>query len=98
MPPTGSHLRDAELHARIRRLIDDGRLPLLLPDKISAGYGSGSRCHGCDQPVTLAQVEYTVEDHRDTTVQLKLHLGCYVLWQVECVKRLKKRQRGSLLN
>jgi len=98
VPHTESHLRDAELHARIRRLLDEGRLPLVLPNKISVGYGSGSKCHGCDRPVAIAQVEYTVEDHGDGTLQLKLHLGCYVLWQVECVKRINKRQRGSLLN
>jgi hypothetical protein len=79
-------------------LIDAGRLPLLLPDKISAGYGSGSKCNGCDQPVTRTQVEYDIEDPGSGTAHLILHLGCYVLWQIECVKRIRARNQSSLLN
>lgn len=93
-----SKLRDVTLHAHIRRLIDEGRLPVLLPDMVSANYGSGSKCHGCDQPLIPTQIEYDVQERRNGTVQLSLHLECYVLWQVECVKRIRDRNRHSLLN
>jgi hypothetical protein len=96
--PSESHPPGIELHALIGRLIDEGRLPVLLPDIVSAGYGCGSRCDGCDQPVTHTQIEYEVGDRRDGTSQLSLHLECYVLWQIECVKRMKKRKRGARLN
>jgi hypothetical protein len=93
---TESRIRDFTLHVHIRRLIDEGRLPLLLPDKISAGYGSGSICDGCDQPVSSAQIEYDVEDSGDSGAHLNLHMECYVLWQSECVKRMRERNQQSL--
>jgi len=94
--PAETELRDVTLRTHIRRLIDEGRLPILLPDKISAGYGSWSKCDGCDQPVTPIQIEYDVEDSKESRVQLNLHLGCFVLWQVECVKRIRKHNGGAL--
>jgi len=96
--PTESQLQDVALRDLIRRLIDEGRLPLFLANKISAGYGSGSKCNGCDQPVTRTQIEYDLEDPGSGTAHLILHLGCYVLWQIECVKRIRARNQSSLLN
>ena len=56
--------------------------------RIHGGYGSGSKCDACDQPIERNQVEYEVEDaERGKT--LRLHLGCHVLWQVECVQRIR---------
>jgi len=83
-----SPVQTSKLRAHICSLIDEGRLPVLLPEKISAGYGSGSKCHGCNQPVTATQIEYDIEECKNATVQLSLHLGCYLLWQIECVKRM----------
>jgi len=91
-----AQLRNAELQAYIHRLMDEGRLPVILPEKIAAGYGSGSNCRGCDQPVTPTQIEYDIEDHSNGSVRLTLHRGCYVLWQIECVRRIHKRDQGSL--
>ena len=93
--PTEAQLRDVELRDRIRRWIDDGRLPVLLPDRICAGYGSGSKCPACEQPITAKQIEYDVEYPRNGTPLLSLHLGCYVLWQIECVNRLRKDRKDS---
>ena len=91
--PTEAQLRDVELRDRIRRWIDEARLPVLLPDRICAGYGSGSKCPACEQPITSAQIEYDVEYPRNGTPLLSLHLGCYVLWQIECVKRTRSAGR-----
>jgi len=93
--PTEAQLRDGELRDRIRRWIDDGRLPVLLPDRICAGYGSGSKCPACEQPITSSQIEYDVEYPRNGTPLLSLHLGCYVLWQIECVNRVRKERKDS---
>jgi len=95
---TQAQLHDVELHALIGRMIDEGRLPLLLADNITSGYGSGSKCHGCSQPVTHTQIEYDVGDFSEGTARLSLHLECYVLWQVECIRRLHKREPGPRLN
>ena len=88
--PTEAQLRDAELRDRIRRWIDEGRLPVLLPGRICAGYGSGSKCPACEQPITSNQIEYDVDYPSNGTPSLSLHLGCYVLWQIECMNRIRK--------
>jgi hypothetical protein len=85
--PTEYQTRELQLQARIRRRIDEGRLPVHLADSISAGYGSGSKCHACDEPIAPSEIEYDLQDPRDGTARLSLHLGCYVIWQSECVKR-----------
>ena len=90
---TEFRLPDFELHARIRQFIDEGWLPVFLPDRISARYGSGSKCHACNQPVAPSQVKYDVEDPGNGIGRLSLHLGCYVLWQIECVKRMRKQHQ-----
>jgi hypothetical protein len=86
---TECQLRDAELCARIHRLIDEGALPVFLADTIDAGYGSGLKCHGCDQPVIRSDIECVVVNTKDPTALFRLHLGCFVLWQIECVKRMR---------
>jgi hypothetical protein len=40
--PTESQLRDTALRLRVRHLIDNAQLPVMLPGQISAGYGSGT--------------------------------------------------------
>lgn len=86
--PTESQLQDHDLRARIRRLIEEGVLPVMVPEQIAGGYGSGHLCVACDQPITGTQVEYEVQDPRDNK-PLRFHLGCHVVWQIECVKRVQ---------
>jgi len=85
-------LPDLERHARIRRRIDEGRLPVHLPDRINAGHGSGSTCTACDQPISTGDIEYDIEDPRNGIARLSLHLECYLLWQIECVKRIREQR------
>jgi hypothetical protein len=65
----------------IRRKLHDGSLPTDPPrDKIYAGYGSGSTCDACGDPIQPAQVEYELnypEEHR----AFRLHVGCAGLWE-----------------
>src|SRR5690348_7799689 len=72
--PTESQLRDYDLRVRIRRLIEQGVLPVMVPKQIAGGYGSGHPCVGCERPITVTQVEYEVEDCRDGR-SLRFHLG-----------------------
>ena len=81
--PTESQLRDTALRLRVRERIADGRLPVMVPTRIDAGYGSGHLCVACDQPITSTQVEYELADCRDGR-PLRFHLGCHVVWQIEC--------------
>jgi len=94
--PSEYPLPDLYLHAHIRRCIDNGRLPLTLPDSINAGYGSGSKCHACEQPIAPSEIEYDVQDPTNGTARLRLHLGCYVLWQTECLRRNRTQRQDDL--
>jgi hypothetical protein len=42
---------------RVRRRIEQGTLPVVLPERILAGYGTGGRCVACDQEITSTQIE-----------------------------------------
>ena len=87
--PTGCQLLDATLREHISQRIAKGRLPVTLPEHIEAAAdGSGNKCHACDQPITSRQIACHVEDPERGT-RLTLHLGCHVLWQIECVKRVQ---------
>ena len=92
--PTESQLQDAALRAFIRQRLEDGLLPLTLSKTIAIGYGSGNKCLACDQPVTIEQIEYQAFGPRYGAA-LCLHWGCHVLWQLECVARIRKQRPGS---
>jgi hypothetical protein len=79
--PTESQLRDTELRMRVRQRIEQGTLPVVLPNKIFAGYGTGHRCVACDEEITQTQVEYEVAESPGRP--LRFHLGCHVVWQLE---------------
>jgi len=84
--PTESQLRDATLRLRVSQLIENGQLPVMMPARIDAGYGSGCICAACGQLITRSQVEYEIEDCRDGH-WFKFHLGCHVVWRLECARR-----------
>jgi hypothetical protein len=83
--PIESWLRDTALRLLIRQLVESGRLPVLLPRQIAAGYGSGRLCCACDDPIASTQVEYEVDDYRDGG-RLWFHRGCHMAWQLECAR------------
>jgi hypothetical protein len=84
--PTESQLRDTALRLRVRERIENGRLPMIVPSQIAGGYGSGRVCAACDDPITSSQVEYEVNDERNGN-RLSFHLGCHVVWQLECLPK-----------
>jgi hypothetical protein len=77
--------RDADVRRRVRHLIEQGRLPLAPPtQRMTAGYGTGHTCAACDQQITSSQMEYAVEG---TGTPLWFHLGCRLIWQLECAQQ-----------
>ena len=71
---------------RVRRLIEEGRLPVDPANQIDACYGGGAACCLCDQPIAPTQVEYDYSDSR-TAKSLSFHFPCYAIWQRECKLR-----------
>jgi hypothetical protein len=91
--PTESQLHDAALRSLVRRKLDDGRLPLDLTKTIAVGTGSGNICLACDQAITVEQVEYQAFGPKYGPA-LRLHWGCHVIWQLECIERMRNQWRG----
>ena len=86
--PTESQLRDTALRAFIGQRIDGGRLPLILTKTIGVSFGSGIECVACGETITPDQIEYRAFGPQYGAA-LRLHWGCHVLWQLECVKRMR---------
>jgi hypothetical protein len=71
----------ASLRDVIRRKLHDGALPIDPPrDKIYAGYGSGTACDACGDPIQVGQVEYEL-NYPDAHRTFRLHLGCAGVWE-----------------
>ena len=84
---------DSELLQRVQQRIDSGRLPVVLPSLISAGYGTGAApCVVCDLDILADQVIYEIDDPRRVDELLPFHFACYVIWQRECAQRLTERK------
>jgi hypothetical protein len=75
-----------DLRRRVRRRIEDGRLPDLVVDELYAGFGRNQACSACGNAITPQQVEYELADSRNEN-PIVLHLHCHKLWQVECGAR-----------
>lgn len=88
--PTESQLRDAALRTFIEQRMNEGRLPLILTKTISVAAGSGTECAACGQTITTGQIEYQAFGPKYGAA-LRLHWGCHVLWQLECVKRTRRQ-------
>ena len=91
--PTESQLYDAALRVLVRRKLDDGRLPLDLTKTIAVDHGSGNICLACDQTISIEQIEYQAFGPRYGPA-LRLHWGCHVVWQLECIERIGKQWRS----
>lgn len=84
--PTHSVLPEDEVQQRVRQSLESGRLPVLRPDHIHAGYGSGNTCCACEQRIDPAKIEYEVAGP-DKLKKLIFHFACYVIWQRQCSLR-----------
>ncbi len=88
--PTQSVLPEDEVRLLAQQRIEGGRLPLMRPDHINAGYGSGDTCCVCDQSIDPTKIEYEVAGP-DKAHRLAFHFACYVVWQRECSQRMDER-------
>jgi hypothetical protein len=91
--PTKPVLPESELLLRVQQRINDGRLTVVVPSSISAGYGTGADvCQVCDLAILADQALYEINDPRNSTQQA-FHFACYVIWQRECARPLVPSQR-----
>jgi hypothetical protein len=72
-----------DLRRRVRRRIEEGRLPNLVVNDLYAGFGRNHVCSACGNAITPQQVEYEFADPRNESL-IVLHLHCHTLWQAEC--------------
>src|SRR5262245_14113553 len=78
------------LAERIRTKLDSGLLPTQDPEKTYGRFGTGHSCHGCDEPISRAQVEY--EKVFADGSAFRFHMGCAGLYEGE---RLLGRERSK---
>ena len=72
-----------ELRKLAAHLMLNHRLPLVVSKTLLAGYGDGSVCCLCDQPITRTDIEYELADAAFTRYGIRLHLWCHNAWQME---------------
>jgi hypothetical protein len=79
----------AEIHARVRRMVETGELPCAEPGKVWAGHGSGTHCAACGGVIACTEVEY--ETPLLPGLGLRLHRECYYIWLEECGPQARAR-------
>src|SRR5215469_5801598 len=93
-------LHESELRARVIQRLEDGRLPVVLPTRINAAYGTRMPCDLCDRPIAANEVEYEVTDP-GSGKRLHFHIACHYAWRRECEHILQRqsdpRQCSNLL-
>lgn len=87
MGSTEYQSRENALRVSARERIEHGRLPVVRPAQVVAGYGSGHICEVCDCPITARQAEYEVEDVCADR-KLRFHAECHGAWQCECTRMM----------
>jgi hypothetical protein len=70
----------------VRDKLDAAVLPVDRPVKLWAGLGTGELCTVCERPILPAQAEYEPQ-YDDGRPTIRLHMGCYGLWQTELIRR-----------
>jgi hypothetical protein len=76
------------LQQQILSKMSAGLLPTNAPLRSFASFGSGSLCHGCDEPVLGSEVKH--EHDFDDKRTFHLHTECEAVWQA-----LIRAQAGS---
>jgi hypothetical protein len=79
--------QEQELRAIARERVVLGVLPCTESSHLWGGYGSGSLCALCDQPIPRDEVEYEVECQIEGKTQIfRFHILCQALWRSECAR------------
>jgi hypothetical protein len=77
-----------DVAASIRDKVRSGTLPLppAPPEKCFVGKGTGRPCDGCDESITLEQIEYELDVTESRT--LRFHDQCLAAWHAARAERM----------
>jgi hypothetical protein len=80
-------MEEQALRAKVREVLQGGKLPNRSPDRTWGVAGVGAACAVCDVPVTPAQMEFEIEFARDGDNpgldKFHVHIRCFAAWEFE---------------
>jgi hypothetical protein len=80
-------MEEQALRAKVREVLQAGKLPNRRPDRTWGGPGVGAPCPVCDLPVTRDQMEFEIEFARNGDSpgldKLHVHIRCFAAWEFE---------------
>jgi hypothetical protein len=86
---------DAEVRRQvIRYRIQDGRLPRNPTIELGHGQGIGQDCDGCGETIATDQ-RMTVRICADDWRTIRLHDGCFPIWDAERLKALQPGREST---
>lgn len=77
---------EANLRAKAREVIRDGKLPARRPDRTWGGPGVGAPCTICGERVTKDQLEFEIQftvDGGGGLDKFHVHIRCFAAWEFE---------------
>jgi len=81
---------DSTLREKARELIQNGKLPTQIPNRIMGGPGCGEACALCGETLRRNQMEFEPECMSDGEIpelrKYYLHPRCFMAWECECRK------------
>jgi hypothetical protein len=86
-------MEEQAVRAKVREVLQAGKLPNRRPDRTWGGPGVGGACTVCDMPVTKDEKEFEIEFSHDGSNpgldKFHVHIRCFAAWEFE------RRQDGG---
>jgi len=80
-------MEEREVRAKVREVLQAGKLPNRRPDRTWGGPGVGAPCTVCDLPVTKDEMEFEIEFSHDGSNpgldKFHVHIRCFAAWEFE---------------
>jgi hypothetical protein len=77
---------EAQLRAKAREVVRQGKLPARSPDRVWGGPGVDAPCTVCGLAVTKSEKEFQIEFEQDGGGGLDkfhVHIRCFAAWEFE---------------
>jgi hypothetical protein len=75
------------VRAKVREVLQAGKLPSRSPDSAWGGSGVGAACAVCDLPITHDQLEFEIQFTHDGDNpgidKYHVHVRCFAAWEFE---------------